>query len=179
MGTMPPGQTIGYFVGIIAIIFAAYYVTLYVGKKASGQSIGKLRNKNINMIDRFALSRDKSFCLVEIGGKVYVVGITNHTMTLLDTLDAAAFTEAAAVQNPQAIYNVGGKYTAGMTKKLADFISQKIAKTPLGAEQKDPAGTPGPRFETFAENMKTAREKSPSGQSDDKNASRTDNSEEL
>ncbi|MCL2226439.1 MAG: flagellar biosynthetic protein FliO [Oscillospiraceae bacterium] len=162
-------QAISTFAGLIVIILAAYYVTYFLGKRSQGRSVGRLRNKNINVLDRFAISRDKSFCLVEIAGKVYVVGMTNQSMTLLDTLDAAAFSEAAATQNKEVTWHTmpGGKYTVRLTKILADFISKKTGR-----------GTPSPletqRFETFSDSMKAAQEKNPSEQ-----PKKADDSEEL
>ena len=150
---MPPGQVIGFFVGLIVIIFAAYYVTYYIGLKASGQSRGRLRNKNINMIDRFSVSRDKSFCLIEISGKVYVVGITNQSMTLLDTLDAAAFSEVAAERRDTPQWNMmpGGKITGPITKKLAAFMAKRMGRP---YETVDPESSAA-----FSDSLKTAREK--------------------
>ena len=157
---MEPGQVIDFFIGLIVIIFAAYYVTYYIGVKASGQSRGRLRNKNINMIDRFAISKDKSFCLVEIAGKVYVIGITNQTMTLIDTLDAAAFSEAAAEHRDTPQWNMmpGGRITGPMTKKLADFISKKMGRTV--------AADADVRRSAFEESMKKAHDNNRSGQPD-------------
>jgi len=157
---MEPGQVIMFFIGLIVIIVAAYYVTYYVGLKASGQSRGRLRNKNINMLDRFSISKDKSFCLVEIAGKVYVIGITNQSMTLLDTLDAAAFSEAAAEHRDTTQWSMtpGGRFTGPMTKKLAAFISRKTGR-PYDSDFNENRGA-------FSDSMKTAREKTRSGQAD-------------
>ena len=158
---MQPGQIIGSFAGLLAIIFAAYYVTYFIGKKAQGVGVGRIRNKHINLIDQFAISRDKSFYLIEISGKVYVVGVTGQTMTLLDTLDAAAFSEAAAMQNAEPSWHTvpGGKYTVQLTNKLADFIAKKMGKAP-------PSQTDN-RFETFSDSMKAAQEsKQPDDETD-------------
>ena len=148
--------------GIVIIIIAAYYATWFISVKASGQSRGKLRNKNINLIDRFAISKDKSFCLVEIAGKVYVIGITNQSMTLLDTLDAAAFAEAGAEaesRNSQTWHlTPGGGFSGRITKRLAAFIAHKIGRS--YEIRDDESG------ETFANSMKNARERSFSGQTD-------------
>jgi len=173
MGAMGTGQVIGFFVGLIAIIFAAYYVTYFIGKKAQGQNLGRIRNKNINVIDRFAISRDKSFYLVEIAGKVYVVGITNQNITLLDTLDAAAFSKAAAVQKAETKWNTvpGGKYTAGITRKMADFIAMKMGTTPPSEEVS--------RFESFSDSMKAANNKRDSGAQGEEDPEQKDNPEEL
>ena len=93
---MQPMQVTLFIVGMVIIIVAAYYVTYFIGVKSSGASRGRIRNRNINLLDRFSISKDKSFCLIEIAGKVYVVGVTNQSMTLLDTLDAATFAGTAA-----------------------------------------------------------------------------------
>jgi len=169
---LSPGQVIGTFVGLIAIIVAAYYVTYYIGLKASGQSRGRLRNKNINIIDRFSISKDKSFCLVEINGKVYVVGITNQSMTLLDTLDAAAFSEAAAEHNDKLLWQAapGGRFTGPMTRKLAGFMAKKMGRPLAEREDKYRASssvrTPSSGRGSFSDSMNNAREKNQSGQSD-------------
>jgi len=169
---MEPGQVILFFIGLIVIIFAAYYVTYYVGLKASGRSRGRLRNKNINLIDRFSISKDKSFCLIEIAGKVYVVGITNQSMTLLDTLDAAAFSKAAAERNDKPQWNMmpGGRFSGEMTKKLAAFMAKKMGR-PF-----DPDDNSGGK--AFADSMKTAHEKNRSGQPDNGQESRADDPED-
>jgi len=159
---MDPLQVTFSLIGVVIVIIGCYYVTYFISAKASGQSRGRLRNKNINLIDRFAISRDKSFCLVEIAGKVYVIGVTNQSMTLLDTLDAAAFTEAAAERRDTAMrYTIGsGRLRDRLTHRLAAFMAAK-----MGRSLDDNAGGGGARFE---ESMKTAREKDTSGQPEDK-----------
>ena len=147
-------------VGVVLVIIAAYYTTYYIGKKASGQSRGRLRNKNINLIDRFAISRDKSFCIVEIAGKVYVIGVTNQSMTLLDTHDAAAFKEAAAKRQDTEMFagTAGGNLKGRMTRRLATFIAQK-----MGRPADFSKGADAPSFE---DSMNTARTRNVSGQPD-------------
>ena len=129
---MLPQQVITFIIGTVAVLFGAYYVTYYIGKKASGQTRTGHRNRNISLLDRYAIARDKSFCVVEIAGKVYIVGVTNHTMTLLDTLDAAAFaklTEDNREIVPWSMTPVG-QYGNKLTKKLVAFIAEKTGKMP-------------------------------------------------
>lgn len=159
-------------VGVVLIIVAAYYTTYYIGKKASGQSRGRLKNKNINLIDRFAISRDKSFCIVEIAGKVYVIGVTNQSMTLLDTHDAAAFKEAAAERRDTEMYHgmAGGNLKGRMTSRLAAFIAQRMGKP---TDFRMDADAP-----SFEDSMKSARKKDVSGQPDRAQADRADDPED-
>jgi len=100
--------------------------------KASGQTRAGFKNRNINLIDRYAIARDKQFCILEIAGKVYIVGITNHTMTLLDTLDAAAFAKLTENIDESTQWNMTpvGQYGNKLTQKVVAFIAEKTGKKP-------------------------------------------------
>jgi len=150
---MEPVKVALSLVGIVVVIIACYYVTYYIGAKASGRNVGRPRNKNIDVIDRFAISRDKSFCIVKIAGKVYVIGVTNQAMTLLDTLDAAAFEEAAAEKRDTVILhgNPNGGLIGRLTYKLANFMARKMGKTTITKDEAMSA--------KFSDSMKAAREK--------------------
>ncbi|MCL1835269.1 MAG: flagellar biosynthetic protein FliO [Oscillospiraceae bacterium] len=143
---MEPVQVVIFIIGTILIIVAAYYVTYFVGSKASGTGRGRAKNRNINLLDRFAISKDKSFCIVEIAGKIYVIGVTNQSMTLIDTLDAATFAENAEERGGSAYWQApGGKYTSRMTGRLAAFMSGRMNK------KRDAA--------SFSETMRNAQKK--------------------
>ena len=150
---MPPEQVILFIVGTIVILFGAYYVTYFVGMKASGQTRAGMRNRNISLLDRYAISRDKQFCIVEIAGKVYVVGVTNHTMTLLDTFDAAVFAELTESKEdsvtPWRMTPVG-QYGNRLTRKVVEFIAAKTGKRQVYESKTGTAD--------FTENMKTAEQ---------------------
>lgn len=154
--------------GVVLIIVAAYYTTWYIGAKATGKSRNKLRNRYINIIDRFAISKDKSFCLVEIAGKVYIIGMTNQSMTVIDTMDAAAVKKAAAERHDTGIWPAaaGGGFKSRATKGLAAFIAKRTGR-PYEHFSKSDNGD-------FEENMRYAREKNEPGQSDSAKAGRAD-----
>jgi len=148
---MPPEQVILFIVGTIVILFGAYYVTYYVGLKASGQTRAGMRNRNISMLDRYAISRDKQFCIVEVAGKVYVIGITNHTMTLLDTFDAADFAKLTENKEESATpwsMTPVGQYGNRLTRKVVEFIAEKTGKKQI---YENKSGTAD-----FSENLKAA-----------------------
>jgi len=132
---MPPQQVIIFIIGTIVILFGAYYVTYYISMKASGQTRAGMRNRNITIRDRYSIARDKTFCVVEIAGKVYIVGITNHTMTLLDTIDAAHFAKKtqenqSAAQTPWGQTPVG-QYGNKLTRKVVAFVATLLGKGPV------------------------------------------------
>ncbi|MCL2248424.1 MAG: flagellar biosynthetic protein FliO [Oscillospiraceae bacterium] len=129
---MEPGQVVVFIIGTIVILFGAYYVTYFIGTKASGQKIGTMRNRNISLHDRFAISRNASFCVVEIAGKVYVVGVTGNSMTLLDSLDAADFHELIKDSGGVPMTPWGntpvGRYGNKLTKSLVAFIASRSGR---------------------------------------------------
>jgi len=160
---MPPVQVILSIIGIVIIMFACYYVTYYVGMKASGQSRTGVRNKNIVMLDRYAIARDKQFCIVSIAGKVYIVGVTNHTMTLLDTLDAESFAEQTDKDVDETPWNMTpvGQYGNRLTRRLVAFVAEKTGKTRQNKEKNVYSAKPD-----FADNLKEAEDKSDAESSD-------------
>ena len=138
---MPPLQVALSLAGMVIIIVGAYYVTYFIGVKSSGLSRG--RNRNINMVDRFAMSRDKSFCIVEIAGKVYIIGVTNHTMTLIDTLGSEEFAKSAERGEPGAWPRTPGGPIGVMRKGLKSFFANMTGK----------------QNQSFESSMRIAREK--------------------
>ena len=127
---MPPEQVILFIIGTVVILFGAYYVTYYVGMKASGQTRAGFRNRNIKLLDRYAVARDKQFCIIEIAGKVYIIGITNQTMALLDTFDAAAFAKLTEDNKETTPWNMTpvGQYGNRLTRKIVAFVAEKTGR---------------------------------------------------
>jgi len=128
-----------FIIGMVVVLFGAYYVTYYVGMKASGQTRGGMRNKNISVLDRYAISRDKQFCIIEVAGKVYLVGMTNHTMTLLDSFDAATFAELTEENDDSLPWNMTpvGQYGNKLTRKVVAFIAKKTGKASSATNEKN------------------------------------------
>jgi len=152
---MPPEQVLLFIIGTVVILFGAYYVTYYIGMKASGQTRAGMKNRNITVRDRYSISRDKSFCVIEIAGKVYIIGVTNHTMTLLDTIDAADFAKKTR-DNPNAAQTAWGNTPVGqygnkLTKKVVAFIATKLGKNPVDEENAED--------KNFSDNLKEAERK--------------------
>lgn len=140
--------------GIIIIIVGAYYVTYYIGVKASGRSRGRIRNRNIALLDRFSISKDKSFCLIEIAGKIYVVGVTNQSITLLDTLSAEEYARVAEKNNAEAwsaasAIQPGGGFFNRFIYYMAEGIKNRRGR----------GNSTETNRETFADSMRSAREK--------------------
>jgi len=136
MNGLPPDRVILFIIGTIVVLFGAYYVTYFIGMKATGQTRAGLRNRNIKILDRYAIARDKQFCIIEIAGKVYVIGVTNHSMALLDTFDAATFAKLTEGNEEITPWNMTpvGQYGNKLTKKLVAFIAEKTGRVPQGSK---------------------------------------------
>jgi len=172
---MQPLQVVFSLAGIVVIIVACYYTTYYIGKKASGQSHFRTSGKSmsINLRERFAISKDKSFCVVEMAGKIYFIGVTNQSMVLLDTLDPEKLAGCAAGRDEMPAWGMvpdglpGGK----LVNRLASFMAQRMGKARgMGADGGKGSGE-------FAESMRSARERSDTGQTDRVNPERPDDPE--
>jgi flagellar biogenesis protein FliO len=141
---MQAGQIFSLIV-LVAFIFGLFYLRSYVLKKASGQNWGRLGTRNIVILERFAIAKDKMFCLAEVGGKVYFVVFTNQSATLIDTIKAAEFYESAAVpidkNSADSGFFKGNPLTTGdtlyarMTRGLARFIAKKTGREATFEEQ--------------------------------------------
>jgi flagellar biogenesis protein FliO len=108
---------------IAVIIIGSYYVTALIGKQTARTRSGR----SIMLRDRFAVSKDKAFYLVEVKDKVYLVAISNQAIALLDTLDAAQFREEA-----RAPFWSAGASNAGWRGKprkiLAEFLRRLLGR---------------------------------------------------
>ena len=120
--------------GVFLVIAAAYYVTYFVSAKAQGLSRSRGgSHQHIKLISRFAIARDKSFCIVEIAGSVYIVGITGTNMTLLDKIDSAAFAEFAAERGEVSLWP-----SSGGANPFSEFIKLARDKTDKAKEKFTP-----------------------------------------
>jgi len=70
-------------VSFIAVLAVAYFVTRFLGTRM-GQVTG---SKYLKVIDRVMLGNDKAICLVQVGVRFYMIGVTNHHIECLAELD--------------------------------------------------------------------------------------------
>ncbi|NLO47732.1 MAG: flagellar biosynthetic protein FliO [Clostridiales bacterium] len=85
------------FVSVL-IIVCAYYATYFLAAKTGKTKAGR----SIKLRDRFAVTKDKSICLIEVKDKIYLIAMTNQNVTLLDTLELEAFEPAMSEQRKKA-----------------------------------------------------------------------------
>lgn len=70
---------IGAVIAIAIVLYLTYYFSKFMGRK-----MGDISNKgNIKIVERVALGQDKGLAVTEIGGKYYLLGISNNGISLL------------------------------------------------------------------------------------------------
>ena len=87
---------------ILAMLFVlalCYFVTKWLGKS---MSVGQMtRGSYMRILDRIVLSREKFIMLVEVSGRVFVIGVTNQSVNVIGTVDE--LTELPQQPRPQGL----------------------------------------------------------------------------
>lgn len=80
---------IGTIVLVILVFWGAYIVSKFVGKHYNPQYN---TSKNIRIIESMVVGKDKTLMVIEIAGKVMLVGVTAKEFTMLTELDSNKLT---------------------------------------------------------------------------------------
>lgn len=74
---------IWYFVIVIAVVAALFFVRKFLLTRVKGFGGGK----RMRVSDRIVISQDKQIMMVELSGKMMIVGVAGHTINQLALLD--------------------------------------------------------------------------------------------
>lgn len=108
--------------GFIVVLFAAYWCTRILGKRyEAGSSPGG----HIRVLDRVNLAPDRQLCIVQIGEKTLLLGVTSSSITTLGELDPDKLPQlsaAAAANNafPDILQTFLKKTNTGNAGRRAD-----------------------------------------------------------
>jgi flagellar biosynthetic protein FliO len=130
-------ETLSYIFVLIAIIAAAYWVTKYISQKGIN-----MQSRQMRILDRMTLGKDKHIVLIQIGDKNLLIGVTSQTINTLGDIDINTLhTQACENTTPAA---------KSFTQQLRDFfIRIKNAPADLnharaqskGAKWSEPSGS--------------------------------------
>ena len=84
-----PEQFALLIIAAIVVIAGAYFTTYFISSRGTALQRGRL----MRVHDRITVTKDNSFCVLEVGGTFYLVGMTPHNVTLLGTLEARTLDE--------------------------------------------------------------------------------------
>ncbi len=76
--------------GFAAVLFAAYWCTNLLGKRyeAGLSPLGYIR-----VLDRVNIGPDRQVCIVQTGGKTFLLGVTSQSVVTLGELDAESLAQ--------------------------------------------------------------------------------------
>ncbi|MBB5847063.1 flagellar biosynthetic protein FliO [Mobiluncus mulieris] len=147
-GPDPLTVMVRFLVGI-AVVFLAMWL-LYRWAKHS--SLGEYEGPGLRLVSRLALSRSAQVAVVEIGGRMFLVGAGDSTVTpiaeLYDTEEMAAELESQAAtaaaraeaQGREAVKRPFGQVLAKFSRKAAASETM-VAGKPSGKPGGKPGGT--------------------------------------
>lgn len=67
----------------IGVLFAAYYVTRFIGRFQMGQT----RQRNMQIVEAISVGQGKTIQLVKVGDRFILVGVTKDQITFLSEVD--------------------------------------------------------------------------------------------
>jgi flagellar protein FliO/FliZ len=76
------GNMIFAFFGICAVLLLAYYGTRIMAKYYKNYNGGK----NLQMLERMNMGKEKSVAVIKVKDSIFLVGITDHNISLLSEL---------------------------------------------------------------------------------------------
>ncbi|MFO7154256.1 MAG: flagellar biosynthetic protein FliO [Caldicoprobacter oshimai] len=99
-------HAIAILMAFIGVLILAYLTARFVGTKFAGYT----SSKYIRVIDRIFLGRDKWVCIIQVGSKYYVVGITGQNMEFLGQISEQELVPLHPEQGTSSFTNVLGDY---------------------------------------------------------------------
>lgn len=116
-------SALGMLIAFILILYLAYAATKWLGKRQMMQG-GSASGKNIRLVDRFVLGQEKSLCIVEVGGRLMLIGVSGQHIEKICDLDPEQihFPENGTPASFSDIFQqaLGDKFKRGKRKKSQD-----------------------------------------------------------
>ncbi|MFZ2538302.1 MAG: flagellar biosynthetic protein FliO [Oscillospiraceae bacterium] len=77
MQTTSPWELIYLVIVLVGVVALAYYVSKWLSKRCAVQG---QNTKYLKVIDRIALGQDRTLCIVQVGDKAMLLGVTQHNI---------------------------------------------------------------------------------------------------
>ena len=94
-GIIEVGTIIGFLFFMILIFVAAYYATKFMGRHYSVQVSS---SRDMRVIDKLMLGRDRYLLIVEVGEKTLLLGVSPQAMETLAEFESGVFGDAMPAQ---------------------------------------------------------------------------------
>lgn len=125
--------TFFYVIVMVAIIVAAYLATKYLAGK--GRNV---KSRQMRILDRMMLGKDKHIVLLEVGDKNLLIGVTNQTINVLGDIDGETLKQKQSESSETE--------QKGFASKLRDFaVRMKNAPSDLNKARTQGGNTSWPK----------------------------------
>jgi len=82
-------STLAYIISLFAV-FAFVVVMAYVASRLLSQRFGQgMANGSSRVMEHLPLGPNRSVCIVEMAGRMFLLGVTEHSITMLSEIDDA------------------------------------------------------------------------------------------
>lgn len=105
-------------VGIIFVIFLAYFGTKWLAKRYNGGRSGKY----IKILEQKAIGQNKSLIVTQMGDRVFLLGVTNHGVETICSLGMDELPEQQTDGEQQDFYTI----FTDMVKKQVPVIGKAV-----------------------------------------------------
>jgi flagellar biosynthetic protein FliO len=124
------GQFLYALILFLMVLFLAWFSTRLLGQHWGAPR----RGRALAMLEQIPAGRDRSIALVEVAGRVYLVGITPEAITLLDLItDPAVVADVRAAAAPPHRPPFPGALSASFPSLLRRVQGRPAENLPAGA----------------------------------------------
>lgn len=126
-------STFLYVVIMLVVLAGAYFTT----KLLSGKTSRLMKGKYINVLDRMIIAKDKQILLIEVGDKHLLIGVTNQSVNIIETVDKEGLDTGKDEAQDVSHKGFGGKIMALILKAKESETNLKKARM-QGKKNKKP-----------------------------------------
>lgn len=123
------------------VVFLAWLTTRLVGTRMTGPT----RGRPLRVLQHVPVGRERSILLLEVGGRIYMLGATAQQVTLLDAID-----DPAAIQRIMAGLPPEGENPLGkiLPQSFSDVLNQALGGFGSAGRAPNKPGQPAEADET-------------------------------
>ncbi len=112
------GNIVVMLLALVAIIFAAYYVTRLI----SGRAMRMMRSQRMHIVDRLALTHDKQIMIIQVGNEAHLIGVSNAGISELALLPSEILEEP-----PREEKEPGDTFFSRFTSALKENFAERTS----------------------------------------------------
>lgn len=129
------------------VIVLAWFTTRFVGLRMGGA----VRGRSLRVLEHVPAGRDRSVMLLEVGGRVYLVGSTAQQVTLLDAIDDPDVIDRIMKEAPDPALN---PLSMALPQPFQELLARASARAGSGPVEPPPVDENARRVEEQIERLR-------------------------